>query len=436
MSLGASRLNRVALLPALLVAAGFSFVSCGSATGTGPPSGLSTRVLASQSVASATAFPGLIVIDGANDTTARAPEISAGSSPGLMAISPDRSDLLVFDSVTNNVGVVNTNGESSAGSIQLPGPTTSMVALATGSAYAAVPTAPMNNGPSPGAVVVMNYASGGVAATISVPNAQTVVASPDGTQLLVFSNDDLSNVVTILYPLLVNTGSPVTVTVPGFDRPVYGVFSSDGSTAYILNCGPQCASGTASASVQTLDMATLTLVGAPLAVDAATIGWLSGSTLYVAGTSPTNNLCTGQTTHAPTCGRLDIIDLGSMTVTGTAVITDGYHDRIDMGNNGQLFIGSHTCSIVGNVNNPQGEVRGCLSIFNTTNAAVVIPPDNGDVTGLQSFTSRDVEYVAEGGNLRVYDTLIDSLLPANSYITTGTIVIGGYIIDVKAIDFF
>jgi hypothetical protein len=230
----------------------------------------------------------------------------------------------------------------------------------------------------------------------------------------------------------------VTATVPGFDRPVYGVFSSDGGTAYILNCGPECAGGTASASVQALDMTTLALVGAPVAVDGATIGWLSGSTLYVAGTSTTNNLCTGQATAATTCGRLDTVDIGSMTVTGSAVITNGYHNRIDMSINGQLFIGALTCTDVGNVNNPQGEVRGCLSIYNTTNGAVVIPPDNGDVTGLQSFTSRDVVYVAEGGNLRVYDTLTDSLLveSTNNITETGTIIITGYIIDVKAIDFF
>jgi len=277
---------------------------------------------------------------------------------------------------------------------------------------------------------VMNLNAGGLTATVSVPKAQTVIASPDGTQILVFSSD--SDAVTVLSPLLVNTGNQVTVAVPGFDRPAYGIFSSDGRTAYILNCGPEC--GGAQASVQTLDMATLT-VGTPLAVDGATIGWLSGSTVYVAGNSPTNNLCTGQTTAAPTCGRLDIVDLGSMTVTSSAVITDGYHDRIDMSNNGQLFIGSHTCSNEGNVNNPQGEVRGCLSIFNTTNAAVVIPPDNGDVTGLQSFSSRSVEYVAEAGNLRVYDTTKDKLL-LDSITSTGTITVTGQIIDVKAIDFF
>jgi hypothetical protein len=374
------------------------------------------------------------MIDGENDTLVRG-GISAGSSPGLMTLSPDRTTVLAFDTVSNNVEVVNGQRGALSGNIQLGGPTTSMVALATGSGYAAVPTALLNGSPT-GGVEVMNLISGGLSATISVPKAQTVVASPDETHLLVFSND--SDVVTVIYPLLVNTGNPVSATVPGFDQPVYGVFSADGSTAYILNCGPECGSGTASASVQALDMTSLTLVGAPVPVDGATIAWLSGSTLYVVGTSPTNNLCTGQTTAASKCGRLNILDVASMTVTSSAVITDGYHNRIDMSVNGQLFVGSYGCTTVGNVNNPQGEVRGCLSIYNTTNAAVVIPPDNGDVTGLQSFTTRDVEYVAEGGNLRVYDTLIDSLLieSTNNITETGTIIITGYIIDVKAIDFF
>ena len=312
-----------------------------------------------------------------------------------------------------------------------------MVPLATGFAYVAVPGAPINGSPD-GAVAVLNLASGTIAATISVPNAQTVVASPDGSKLLVFSND--SDVVTVVSPLLVNTGVSVTTTVPAClgCRPVNAVFSSDGGTAYILNCGAECGgtqagSGTP-ASVQTLNMGTLAL-GNSISVDGATIALLSGSTLYVAGNSPTNSACTGETTAAATCGRVDTVDLGSLAVTNSAVITDGYHDRIDLSVNGQLFIGSHTCTTVGNVNNQQGEVRGCLSIFNTTTGAVIIPPDSGDVTGLQSFSSRLVEYVAEGGNLRVYDTTQDKLL-INSFITAGTIVVVGQIIDVKAVDFF
>ena len=426
-------MKKSVLLPALLVLASFTLAACGSS-----PKKLTTRVLASQSVSSPTASPGLVLINGYDDQLVRG-GVSAGNSPGLMAITPDRTIVLAFDSSSNSVEVVNGSRGTLSGSIQLGGPTISMVALNTGFAYAAVPTAIFASGAPVGSLEVMNITSGGVASSISVPAAQTVVASPDESHLLVFSND--SDVITVVYPLLVNVSTPDSATVQGCIgcRPTYAVFSADGSTAYILNCGPECGGSSAGASMQTLNMTTLAL-GPPVAVDGATIGWLSGTTLYVAGTSTTNNSCTGQATAATTCGRLDLVDLGSMAVTSSNLITDGYHDRIDMSINGQLFIGSHTCTNIGDVDNPQGEVRGCLSIYNTTNGAVVIPPDNGDATGFQSFTSRDVEYVAEGGNLRVYDTLIDSLLLDNNnnpnLPETGTIVITGYIIDVKAIDFF
>ncbi len=390
------------------------------------------------------------MIDGQIDALVRAPAITAGSSPGLMAISPDRTTLVAFDSTSNSAEVVNTQRATSTGSIPLGGSTISMVVLDTGFAYAAVPAASFEAGPSPGAIQVMNLAAGGLAASVSVPNAQMVVASPDGSQLLVFSAD--SNVVTIVYPLLVNTNSPDTATIAGFDRPVYAVFSSDGNTAYVLNCGAQC--GGKQASVQVLNLGTNMgttppTLGANIPVNGATIGFLSGSTLYVAGTgTPTGPLCNSIPSAAPTaatyCGTLDLVNLTTMQdpyYNNPAIeiaITNGYHDRIDLSVNGQLFIGSYTCTTVGDVNNPQGEVRGCLSIYNTTTGAVVIPADNGDVTGLQSFASRNVEYVVEGGNLRVYNTLTDTLLIYTYYnITeTGTILITGYLIDVKAIDFF
>jgi hypothetical protein len=257
----------------------------------------------------------------------------------------------------------------------------------------------------------------------------------------VFSND--SDAVTVVSPLLVNTGVTVTNTVAGFDRPVNAIFSADSSTAYVLNCGAQC--GGTQASVQILDMATLTL-GPLIPVNGATIAFMQGSTLYVAGKgTPTGPLCNSIASAAPTaakyCGTLDLVNLATMqdpyfnNPATEIAITDGYHDRIDMSSNGQLFIGSQGCETIGNVNNPQGEVRGCLSIFNTTNGNVIIPPDSGDVTGLQSFSSRFVEYVVEGGFLRVYDTTIDKLL-VNSLVTTGTIITIGQIVDVKAVDFF
>jgi len=170
-------------------------------------------------------------------------------------------------------------------------------------------------------------------------------------------------------------------------------------------------------------------------VHGATIGLLSGTTLYVAGTppppAPGANTCTGSTTAATSCGRLDVVDLTSMTVSGSAIITDGYHNRMEMGANGQLFIGAvRTCT---NINIPAsgsntGEVRGCLSIFNTTNSNVVIPPDNGDVTGIQPITNRGVVYVCENGELRIYDTTTDEL-------QSKQIDIIGQAIDVKLVDF-
>ncbi len=427
-------MKKTALLSAAIVLAGFGLLSCGSSSTTGnlPSNKLPTRVWASQSASSLTSNAGLVVINGNYDTLERVSRISAGTSPGYMMISPERAIVMIFDSATNNIDVVNTKTSAVSGTIALPGPTMSMVAVSNTVGYAAVPSAPVI-GSAPGAVVALNLLSDSVTASIDVPSAQWVVSNSGGSQLLAFSND--SNSVTVVSPLQLNTGGPVTTVVPGFDRPVYAVFSSDNSTAYVLNCGPQC--GGTQASLQTINMSNLA-VGTPLPLDAATIGLLNGSTLYVAGSPPANNACTGQTTAATTCGRLDIVDVATMTVTGKVVITDGYHDRIDISNNGQLFIGSHTCTNIGNVSAPVGEVRGCLSIFNTNtpaNLTAVIPPDNGDVTGLQSFASRYVEYVAQGGNLRVYDTQTNSLL-ITQYIETGTITITGQITDIKAVDFF
>ena len=57
------------------------------------------------------------------------------------------------------------------------------------------------------------------------------------------------------------------------------------------------------------------------------------------------------------------------------------------------------------------------------------------MNGLQGFTIRTIEYVAQGGALRVYDTTTDALL-ITDFIPEGTVEIVGYVGDVKAIDFF
>jgi hypothetical protein len=449
MPLGACRLMRRVLVGVAALWASLSFISCGSSGSKSPPSGLTNRVLASQSVTSAVIFGDLVTVDAQNDTVPRVAPISAGTSPGLMAISPTRNIVSAFDSATNTVYSVNTLTEQSIGHVQLPGPTSSFVVpTASPVGYAAVPTAFVNGFSFLGAVEEMSLpggVNGGIITTIGVTNAQTVVSNAAGSQLLVFPPTEPVpggglNSVTVLTPANAvppvdtscfnNPPNPVCTILIGFDRPVNAII--DGSIAYILNCGPEC--GGTQASVMVMDLGNLTVTNT-IPVDAATVGYLIGNTLYVAGTSPTNNACTNQTTAATTCGRLDTIDLTTNTVTSSLAITDGTHDRMDMSINGQLFIGSYNCTEIGDVNNPVGEVRGCLTILNTNTGALVFPPDNGDVNGLQGFTTREVEYVAQGGNLRVYDTTIDALL-INYLITTGTIDIQGYIGDIKAIDFF
>lgn len=440
MFLGAGCLKNRILALVLGLCAAVGITSCGGGSATSKVSGLPERVLASQGVTTNTVFGGLEIINGTNDTIARIAPIGAGTSPGIMAISPSRSIVAAFDASSNTVFAVNTATETDIGSngVKLPGPTSSIIVpTANQIGYAAVPTAAVNGFAYVGAIMQMNFASSSFT-TIAVNNAQTVVSNSTGTQLLVFSAD--SDSMTVLNPLAAvppidtscfYTPNGVCTIVPGFDRPVYAVINNN--TAYVLNCGPQC--GGKQASVMFFDLPSLTITKT-VPVDAATFAVLNNSTLYVAGTSPTNHACTGQATAATSCGRLDIVDVNAGKVVGSAVITDGYHTRMDYNVYNQLFIGSQDCTNIGNVNNPVGEVRGCLSIFNATNGSVIVPPDNGNVGGFQGFTSRTIEYVAQDGNLRVYNTVNDQLFINADFVPNGTIDVVGYVGDVKAIDFF
>jgi hypothetical protein len=449
MSLGACRLKKRILVLVVGLWAVLNFSSCGGySKPKDPPSGLPDRVLASQGVSSTFSRGGLVILNGYNDTIPGLAPIPAGNSPGVMAISPSRNIAATFDAGSSNVYAVDTFKETDIGNVRIPGPTLSMAfPTAQPIGYAAIPTATVNGYTFVGAVDILDFVRSQLT-TIAVTNAQTVIANSNGTQLLVFSND--SDSITVLTPA--NAVSPVDLScqsapnavctqVPGFDRPVWAVVS--GNTAYIMNCGAEC--GGVQASVQTLDLSSLA-VSPPVLVNGATIGLISGSQLFVAGNgTPTGPLCTTIPSAAPTaatyCGILDIVDLNTMTdpyynnPSAEIAIPDGFHWRIDMTTNGQVFVGSLHCTNIGNVNNPVGEVRGCLAIYRTANNSVVFPPDNGDVNGLQGFTTRDVEYVAEGGNLRVYDTLTDVLL-INDFLPAGNINVVGYVGDIKAIDFF
>ena len=440
MLFGVPGLNRTFASMIALVVASVTVISCGSnkAPGTnGVTSKLKFRVFVSNPllpVAGGTA-PVLNIVDASKDLLSRALVSVQGSSPqpGLMALSPNLRFTMVFSASGNSVVVVDNTTEAIAqttGStvstavppITLPGGTESMVIgndNATG--YAAVPTDPVT-GQNPGAVEVLNLQNGTIKASIPVPGAHFIVLSPDGNRILVFS--DNSDTVTVIATILIGTNRDPRSYITGFDHPVWGVFSGS-STAYVLNCGPQCGGIAAGVSVLAGFPAPGTAMafsGTTIPVSGATMGLLSGTTLYVAGTPP-GTAC-GSGTAATTCGKLSVIDTGSTTITGSAIITDGRHDRMGISQNGQLFIGAHDCT---NINVLDGEVRGCLAIFNSSRSTVVVPPQNGDVTGIQPIRYRNVVYVAQNRGLNIYDTTTDKL-------QTTQVDIVGDAVDVKLVN--
>jgi len=418
-------LRRTSIAIAVLIAASVASVSCGnynnstSSSSQQSTSGLKFRAFVSNPLrptANGGTTPVIEIVDALQDKLPGFAVSLSGANPdpGLMAVSPNKKFTLVFSASNNAVTVIDNaresvvqSGSGALPSIALAGFTQSMVVGPDNlTGYAAVPATPVV-GQSPGAVEVLSLSTASIAATLPVSGARTVAGSHNGNRILVFG--DAPDRVTVIAPSLLGTNTNPLTSVQdsvAFDHPVWGIFSSDDTTAYILNCGPEC--GGSAASVTVFDLNTNT-PGVSIPVNAATIGLLSGSTLYVAGTPP--GIPCGPGTAATVCGTVNVVDLNSMTVKGSSVITDGFHHRMELGSNGQIFIGAKNCT---NINTSAsgsnaGEVRGCLSIFNTNNSTVVIPPEAGDVTGLQPITNRNVVYVIQQGELRIYDTTTDKL---------------------------
>jgi hypothetical protein len=451
MLFGVPGLNRILVGIFVLAVACATITSCGSSKSSSTahkPSGLAFRAFISNPLypgASGTTgvnLPVLNIVNAAVDQDVLSTSVvslaGASPQPGLMVLAPNLAFTLVYSPAGNTVAVVDNSTETianAAGSTTSLPPTslqgsTESIAISpfATAAYAAVPTAPVI-GEAPGAVEVLNLQTGGIAATIPVPGAHFLICSPDGNHLLVFS--DNSDTVTVISTILIGTNTDPRSYITSFDRPVWGIFANNG-TAYIMNCGAQCGGTAAGVSVLNLGAAT---PASTTPVPAATYALMNGSTLYVAGTPPPSgtNTCTGTKTVATTCGKLSVIDTSSMTVTSSATITDGYHDRMQLSQNGQLYIGSHSCT---NIDIPGGEVRGCLSIFNTSKPSVVIPPANGDVTGIQQITGRDIVYVIQNGALAIYDTDTNQLqvTPGDNLNNNGQVDIVGQLYDVKLVD--
>jgi DNA-binding beta-propeller fold protein YncE len=338
------------------------------------------------------------IVNAATDVLDLANSINVGTTPGLMALAPNRSLTLVFNSLSNNVSVVNNTQEAQTATISIPSWTESMAVSPDGAlGYVAMPAATVLGHPA-GIVDVLDLLNNSVKFTLDLPQAHRLFLNHSGNRLLVLS--DNSDSVTVINPNQIGKGAYST-TVTGFDRPVWAVFTDDDSTAYVLNCGLEC--GGSNAGVTVLNMNSNT-AGATVGLSGATAGLLFGSNLYVAGS--------GQGV-----GRLQVVNTASLVASPPVSISNGYHDRMELGSDNKLFVGAHGCS-----------TRGCLSIFDISAKTAVVDTPSGDVTGIAPIAGRNVVYVVEGGELRIFDTKTSA--PS----TTQFVDIVGQAVDVKEVD--
>ena len=376
-------------------------VSCGGGSPTTPPttSGILKRAFISNQLTGA-----IDIVNVAIDALATH-RIIGDPAPTIMVLSPDKTKTLVFSSSTNRIDVISNKDEAQAGSLQLFDRSESFFYQPDNkTVYVAV----RNVGQ-----VVKWDTSAGTTLGVSVPNVRWIVRSNNGNIILAFP-DDSSNEV---YFIDTTATTPTAVKLstiagaPTFDRPVWAVFSSDDTKAYIMNCGPECGSTSPNASVQVINIPAMTSAGASAAVPGATHGLLNANTLYVAGTPPAR-ACVGNTNEVNGCGTLSKIDVASGLGTPAAPIeiNNGYHDHMLLGPNNKLFVGAEfTCTVT----LPNG--NGCLSIVNVSaNTATITPPCGtscgglNDVTGMTAIANRPVVYVVEGGEVHIYNTTTDT----------------------------
>jgi hypothetical protein len=233
-------------------------------------------------------------------------------------------------------------------------------------------------------------------------------------------------------------GAPLT-----FDRPVKAVFSADGNTAYVLNCGAECGgstssitavpiapliflSGQHSGSLPTNNALHANCATTPNATS-CTLAILGGSsnalisttTMYVAGQQlQPDGLFTGNLTV------VNLAETASSTISASSPVSisdgaPGSPSRMIMADDNTLWIGMTKC------NNGErfkiGQPYGCLTMYNTTtNSVTMLEPYLGDLDGIAAVIGLHKVYVAQGGQVYIFHTTDGSSIN-NQYVSvTGT----------------
>lgn len=220
-----------------------------------------------------------------------------------------------------------------------------------------------------------------------------------------------------------------------FNHPIKAVFSSDGSTAYVLDCGPECGGTTAGITTIPITVASLNPgnIGAsginltatsfvPIP-NGVTDALFNGNTMYIAG-QQCQNFVQGQPCTGLFTGYLTVYDTSTGQITGTYPISDGDHDKMVMGDDNTLWIGSNICNA--GVRYQEAEAGqnvpyGCLTMFNTQSNTATIDSYKGNATGIAPVTNFHKVYAAEGGQVYIYSTTNMSQLDNSNVTVPGTV---------------
>jgi len=243
---------------------------------------------------------------------------------------------------------------------------------------------------------------------------------------------------------------PDSATSPSLDRPVGAYFSLDGTTAYVINCGPECGGGTAGITMlrqgdmRVDNYPTSTPYPSPVTGNVpvpggATAVLADGTTLYISGQQLQPD--------GLFAGFLSTMDLSSNTITGQYSISDGYHTKMLFGDNNTLWIGSQGCATGERAKLKQN--YNCLTRYDIgAKSAAVVPSVNpadpnskvpypnanenqyyyGDLTGLCWVQNLNKMYTAYGGQVHAFNTA------DGSEINNSQITVQGTALDVAYMD--
>jgi hypothetical protein len=431
-----------------------------------PPSQLANRVMVGVTINGTQGS--LAILDGNRDirsnvqNTIKTFQISgfSGGYPDKIFNFPEEILGYVFSDSDGSLSKINYGTESSGGSAGTFVANSSNVAIPQSFSIfvAAVESA--------GQLIVIDNASSR-SYSLNLPNAYRTAVNTGGTVALamVRNSNTLYRIIKLnsnqanppgavdcqpfILPVYCVVPVPDSPKTPGFDNPIGAYFSLDGTTAYILNCGPECGGTTASVSI--IPQGSLFINNIPTATTpspvtgnipvpgGATTALSDGTTLYVAGQQ---RLPDGLFT-----GNLSTINIANNAVTAKYGISDGTHTKLLFADDNTLWAGSSNCA-----NGERAKLNtnyNCLTMFNlSTNTPTIVPavtPGNpnaqvpypnedlnlyyyGSLTGLCWVQNLHKVYTAYGGQVHAFNT------SNGSEINNSQITVQGTALDVAYMD--